>query len=131
VESAGTWAEPGLPISAPALKVAARLGLPGLDAHLTREVNQALLDQFDLILVMEMDHLEAMSIEFSSIFGRLMLLSEIADGLIYSIADPAKQKSDPQEIASDLQKLIKRGGKKILKMAQALHQARQISVKSD
>ncbi len=127
VESAGTWTMPGLPAAPLALKVAERLGLPGLNAHRTRPVDQTLLDQFDLILVMESGHLEAITVEFPSVCGRLNLLSEVADGVPYSILDPADQSSDPQEVASELQLLIQRGANKISALAQSLHDARQVS----
>ena len=127
VESAGTWTIPGLPAANLALKAAGRLGLPRLNAHRTRQVDQALLDQFDLILVMESGHLEAIASEFPSVCGRLKLLSEVADGLPYSILDPADVRDDPQGVASELQLLIKRGANKISTLAQSLHDARQVS----
>jgi protein-tyrosine phosphatase len=125
VESAGTWTKPGLPASPLALQNAHRLGLRGLEVHITRQVNQELLDQFDLILVMETGHLEAIASEFPNVLGRMMLLSEIVDGTPYSILDPADQGSDPDEVASELQMLIQRGGRKILKLAKTLHYARR------
>ncbi len=131
VESAGIWAKPGLPASSSAVKVAGWFGLSGLETHLTRVVDKELLDQSDLILVMEVGHLDTIALEFPSAFGRLMMLSEIVDGMPYNIADPADVNGDPEDIATELMKLIQRGGKKILKMAKSLHQARQVLVNSD
>ena len=125
LESAGTWTKPGLPASPLALQIGHRLSLGGLEGHITRQVNQKLLDQFDLILVMETGHLEAIASEFPNVFGRMMLLSEIVDGAPYSILDPADQGSDPDEVASELQMLIQKGGRKILKLAKTLHRARR------
>jgi protein-tyrosine phosphatase len=127
VESAGTWTISDLPAAPPAVKAAERLGLSGLDAHRTRLVDQALLEQFDLILVMEIGHLEAITIEFPSVCGRLNLLSQVVDGLTYSILDPADYRKGPQELASELQALIERGMNKILDLARSLHDARRIS----
>ncbi|MCJ7585645.1 MAG: hypothetical protein MUO30_12870 [Anaerolineales bacterium] len=124
VESAGTWTKPGLPTSPLALKIAHRLGLRGLEGHITRQVTQELLDQFDLILVMETGHLEAIASEFPNVVGRMMLLSEIVDGAPYSILDPADQGSDPDDVASELQMLIQKGGSKILDLAKTFHRAR-------
>ena len=114
-----------------ALQIAQRLGLRGLESHVTQEVSQELLDQFDLILVMETSHLEAIASEFHHIHGRLMLLSEIVDGIPYSILDPSDPVNDPDEVASELQMLIKRGGNKILNFAQSLHRARQVLDQGD
>src|SRR5271157_1892556 len=73
VESAGTWTKPGLPVSPLALQIAQQLGLRGLESHITHQVSQELLDEFDLILVMESGHLEAIASEFHNVFGRLMM----------------------------------------------------------
>ena len=130
-ESAGTWTKPGLPISPLALQIARPLGLRGLESHITRQVSQEILDQFDLILVMESGHLEAIASEFHNVFGRLMMLSEVVDGRPYSILDPADQGNDPYEVASELQMLMQRGGNKILKLAGSLHDARQVLDEGD
>ena len=131
VESAGTWTKPGLPAASLALQIAQRFGLRGLESHVTQEVSQELLDQFDLILVMEINHLEAIASEFHNVFGRLMLLSEIVDGIPYNILDPSAPGNDPNEAASELQILIQRGGNKILDFAQSLHLARQVLDQGD
>jgi protein-tyrosine phosphatase len=126
VESAGTWTKPGLPASSLAVRVAQRLDLPGLKAHLTRQVNRELLDQYDLILMMERGQLEAIASEFKTVSSRTMLLSEIIDGLPYDIPDPVGFENAPEEVASELQMLIERGGQKILKMAESFHNKRII-----
>jgi len=126
VESAGTWTEPGRPAASLALRIAKRLNLPGLNEHRTCQVSQELLDGYDLILMMETGQLEAIASEFHTVFGRLMLLSEIVDGVPYDIPDPVNVMNDPDEVASELQMLIEKGGNKILKLAESLHQARQI-----
>jgi hypothetical protein len=60
-----------------------------------------------------------------------MLLSEIVDGIAYNIVDPANPDNDPDEVASELQMLIQKGGNKILNFAQSLHRARQVLGKGD
>ena len=81
VESAGTWTESGMHAPGIALQVARSLGLDGLESHLTRQVEQDLLDQFDLVIVMEKGHKEAIYTEFPSARQRLYLLSEIVEGI--------------------------------------------------
>src|SRR6266511_4333719 len=64
VESAGTWTSTGLLMPDFALQVGNQLGLDGLSNHQTRQVDQKLLNEFDLIIVMEIGHKEAISHEF-------------------------------------------------------------------
>jgi hypothetical protein len=45
--------------------------------------------------------------------------------------DPANPDNDPDEVASELQMLIQKGGNKILNFAQSLHRARQVLGKGD
>jgi protein-tyrosine phosphatase len=93
--------------------------LGGLESHRTRQVGSDVLDQFDLVLVMEMGHKEAICAEFPSVCRRAYLLSEIVDGIPYDIPDPALPGVDPAEVGSILFDLIARGREKILKLAQA------------
>ena len=120
VESAGTWAKAGLPAPDIALQVASQLGLEGLEGHRTRQVDHDLLDQFDLILVMESGHKEALCSEFPSVGRRVHLLPEIADGIPYDIPDPADARIEPNEVGRELNMLIARGKEKILQLAERL-----------
>ena len=126
VGSAGTWTDPGLPAAPSAVKIAEKLGLPGVKSHLTQQVSQQLLDAYDLILMMEMGQLEAVASEFHTVFGRSMLLSEAADGIPYDIPDPVDSANDADDVVSELRMLIDRGGDKIIKLAETLHEARNI-----
>ena len=125
VHSAGTWTKPGLPASTIAVQIARRLGLRGLEDHVTRQVDRELLEQSDLILVMERSHLEAIKSEFRSDAGRLKLLSQIVDGNQYDVPDPNQQTGDPDEVASQLVTMVQRGGSRILQLARDLHGDRQ------
>lgn len=127
VDSAGTWTRPGQPAASLALKMADRFGLPGLKGHTTRQVSRELLDRYDLILVMEMGQLEAITSEFHTPPEKVKLLSFVVDGVSYDIPDPVNLQNDPEEVASELQALIEKGGYKILKLAESLRQMRQIS----
>ena len=124
VESAGTWTQAGLPAPVFALQASQQLGLLGLGRHVTRQVDKKLLDHFDLIIVMETGHKEAIVSEFPATRGRVCLLSEIVDGIPYDIADPTVRDVDPNQVASELQALIKKGADQILRLAQSLHRAR-------
>jgi len=131
VGSAGTWTKPGLPAASVAIRIADRLELPGLNDHRTRQVNLELLEDYDLILTMERGQLEALASEFPAKKGRLMLLSEVADGLPYDIPDPIDLITDPEEVASELKILIEKGGNKIFHLAEAIHNARNVQPESN
>ncbi len=118
VESAGTWTSNGHPASSYALHIAMKLGLTGLEDHHTRPVNAALLSNFDLCIVMEAGHKEALGLEFPFIRKQLLLLSEVADGLSYDIPDPAKPGVDLNEVIHELEKLVRRAAARIIALAE-------------
>lgn len=120
IESAGTWAENGLRAPGITLQVAASLGLNGLENHLTRQVDGDLLDPFDLIILMEMGHKEAIGSEFPSVRQRLYLLSEIVDGIPYDIPDPAYLGVDPFDIGREIYNMIVKGKERISQLAESL-----------
>ena len=120
VESAGTWTEAGMPAPELTWQIASELGLPRLESHCTRQVDQELLSQFDLIIVMEAGHKEALCIEFPFIKKRVTMLSEIVEGIAYDIPDPAAPGVDPNEVARELIMLIGEGASKIIHLAESL-----------
>ena len=87
-ESAGAWAEAGLPALAAALTAATELGLD-LSRHLTRRVEDLSLADYTLILTMERGQRDALRHEFPTVAGRIITLAEVATGYAYDIADPA------------------------------------------
>ena len=119
VESAGTWATEGLRAPGFAARTADSLGLGKLDGHRTRLIGPELLDQFDLVIVMEAGHKEAICAEFPSVCRRVYLLSELVDDLPYDIPDPATPGVDPAAAGSMIFDLIARGKERILKLAEA------------
>ena len=126
IDSAGTWTKDGVPLQSSVVKIANRLGLQGLENHRSQQVNLELMD-FDLIIVMEAGHKEALRSEFQGSQKRIFLLSEIAEGISYDIADPLNPDIDPNEIADKINKLIKKGFNRIIKAAEYLEQARRVS----
>jgi protein-tyrosine-phosphatase len=120
VESAGTWTGPGFPATPYVLYAARDFGLDGLENHRTRQVDLELLSRFDLCIVMESGHKEALESEFPALRGRFHLLSTIVEGVPYDIPDPAKPGVDSGEVARELQSLIGRGAGEIIRLAQTL-----------
>jgi len=117
VSSAGTWAQPGLPPDARAIKDARDSGLD-IKAHRSRQVNAVLLSQSNLVLVMEAGQKEALQVEFPKEREKIYLLSEVADGIPFDFPDPfGPDSSTHQEIANELYELINRGFENICKLA--------------
>jgi protein-tyrosine phosphatase len=124
VESAGTWTKDGLSVPPNTLQIGRSLGLTGLERHATHQVHQALLDRFDLVLVMENSQKEALRFEFPSASGHIFLLSELVDGIDYDIPDPSSSIVDMQNIGSEICRLVTNGSAKIVALSQALHRER-------
>ena len=112
VESAGTWGVEGMPATSGAVQVAGERGLH-LEAHRSRGVTYEFLQEFDLILTMELQHQEALAYEFPDLAGWVHPLSVMA-GEAYSIADPVGQ---PVEVyratLNELDGLLERGFERI------------------
>ena len=116
VESAGTWAAPGQPLASDAGRDAVSLGLD-VRGHRTQLVDKALLGRFDLILVMENGHREALRIEFPEARDRVFLLSEMLEGPQFDIADPVRLPDGHYHVLHDMCDVIERGLPRILELA--------------
>jgi protein-tyrosine phosphatase len=120
VESAGTWTREGMPAAKIAVETARQIGVYGLRGHRTRQISSGLLNRFDLVIVMERGHKEAIASEFPSVRRRLFLLSEVVDDASYDIPDPGERGPDPHEIGRELCSLVTKGKEKILHLAASL-----------
>jgi protein-tyrosine-phosphatase len=118
VESAGTWAQDGSPAARFSVELMARRGLD-LSQHRSRTVSARMLEQFQLILVMEANHKEALLIEFPGLKNRIFMLSEMV-GQKKSVADPvAKDITFYQKCANEMEAYIEQGWQRILDLAQS------------
>jgi protein-tyrosine phosphatase len=115
VSSAGTWTMDGLPPVPDAILVARQLGLD-IQEHRSRAVTSDMLQQVDLVLVMERGQKEALQIEFQAYRQKIALLTEVAEGTLYDIADPM---TDPRNVnaGSEIYRLIHAGFEKICAQA--------------
>jgi protein-tyrosine phosphatase len=121
VGSAGTWAEPGLSVFPSANWVNNHFGI-NLDAHRAIRLDRELLTQYDLILVMENSHQEALRAEFPEFKDRIFLLTEVAAGLAYDVLDPGVMQDDTfLDVAQELTDLIDKGFKEICILAHRMH----------
>jgi protein-tyrosine-phosphatase len=72
-------------------------------------VTRELLERFNLILVMERGHQEALRVEFPELSNRIHLLSEMA-GMRHDIYDPmGGSRADYEGTAKELEQLIEKG----------------------
>lgn len=116
VESAGTWAREGEPASERSQLVMQGRGLD-ISAHRSRTVSLELLSSFNLILVMEKGHKEALKAEFPDLSNRIFMISEMA-GYQRDIRDPILGTMvDYQNTARELDQLLTMGFEKILQLA--------------
>ncbi len=112
VSSAGTWTVTGLPPAPAAIDAAEVLGLD-IKNTISTLVNKENLEKYDLVLVMEAGHKEAIINEFPQLSDRVYLLSEIATGTPYDIPDPMKyENNNIGETAVEISDLIHSGFQK-------------------
>ena len=118
VDSAGTWAQDGSPAVRYAREAMAARGLD-LSRHIARTVTHEMLDQFNLILVMETNHKEALDTEFPDLADRVFLLSEMS-GKRVSIKDPiGGEPPEYVQCAGEIETWIENGWTNILKLSQS------------
>jgi protein-tyrosine phosphatase len=115
VFSAGTWTSTGQRPFPLAVNLAASFGL-NLEGHVTRALDQAILDAADVVLVMEAGHKESIHVEFPSARGKTYLLSEAIEGSAYDIPDPAGSPGEALGIIRELVELIRRGAGQIYRL---------------
>jgi protein-tyrosine phosphatase len=116
VESAGTWTRPGRPLPPDAIQAAAKFKVD-LTGRRSQLVDRTLLAGFDLILVMEQGHKEALCHEFPEFCGRIHLLSMVVEKVVYDIPDPVFPGQDVESSALSLYNLVQQGFEDICRLA--------------
>ncbi|MBN1373274.1 MAG: hypothetical protein JW987_15160 [Anaerolineaceae bacterium] len=114
VDSAGTWATEGQAASANSVKAMASRDLD-ISKHRSKEVSEAFLEMFDLVLTMEISHKEALRVEFPRLAGRIFLLSEMS-GPARNIEDPyGLLLKDYEKTAQEIEGYVETGFAEIMK----------------
>jgi protein-tyrosine phosphatase len=117
VTSAGTWTREGLPVSPVCRKLARTCGVD-LSGHRTRSITNVQITNFDVVVVMEQGHKEALAAEFPEISARVFLLPTLAGLLPYDIQDPLLQDAETaREIIRDLRECIELAFARICQIA--------------
>lgn len=115
VGSAGTWTQAGYPVLPSDMWIKENLGLD-LSKHRSISVNKKLLSEFNLVLVMESNQKEAMTIEFPDASQKIFMLTELTGGPVYDIPDPVmRTDEDYLNIAIEIGKIINKSFQKIYK----------------
>jgi protein-tyrosine-phosphatase len=116
VESAGTWALDGDRAAEKAQLALLSRGIE-LSAHRSRPVSRDLLEKFNLILVMERSHKEALRAEFPDLAGRIFLLSEMV-GSTRDLRDPmGGSRADFEETIREIERILSLGSSRIYSLA--------------
>ena len=119
IASAGLWAVPGLPVIPLALQAGADLGL-ALSAHRSTPIGDVNLSDIDLIIVTEQGQHESLTLTTPSITASVHLLSELATGQLYDIADPVGgHLTDYVSTAHELDRLVSMAMPRIVETASA------------
>lgn len=116
VGSAGTWAGDGLPPMPMAVKA---MSLRGIDigSHTSVPIDDVALESYQLILVMERGHKEAIALEFPEIADRVYLMSEMTGGTTDVVDPVAGALRDHSHAADLIEQVIESGFERIKALA--------------
>jgi protein-tyrosine-phosphatase len=117
ISSAGVWALEGAPATISAMSAAAARGL-NLSAHAARRLTRDLIEESDLVLVMEREHLEAIHEEWPALDARVHLLSRMA-GEVGEVEDPIGLPAERvRALTAELDRLLKAGWPRIVRLTE-------------
>jgi protein-tyrosine-phosphatase len=123
VRSAGTWATPGQPALPAAVSAARRRGLD-LSGHRSTRVSRELISEYDLILVMQASHREALLTEFPDLAEHIHLFSDVLEHRSYDIPDSCETEQNVWDISGELNDLIRNGLDRICLLSTQLRDMR-------
>ena len=120
IESAGTWARYGAPAAVLSQLVVQQMGMD-ISNHRSKPVTPELVQQFNLILTMESQQKEGLSLQFEQYADRIFMLSEMI-GRFEDVPDPiGGELGDYLATAQLLERFLLSGLNKINQLASERH----------
>ena len=127
VGSAGTWAMAGQPASTFSVQAMAERGID-ISRHRSREVNERLLQEADLVLCMEWRHVEALQVEFPGHAAKIYTLGQMS-GEKGSVADPyGSTLENYRKMVAEVAALLDAGYDQIVTLAEENATKRQTEI---
>jgi len=123
VGSAGVQAIDGETVLPEVLETARQLGI-NLSNHHSARINGSLLSDYDLILVMEKSHKDAIDKEFPHVQEYVYLLSQVVNYSSNDIPDVYDTVQEVVGVVAGMNELIRRNLRYICTLAIALHNKR-------
>lgn len=119
IQSAGTWAEPGLPATVNAQAALAAQGID-LSLHRSQLLTADLLRSTAVILVMTCHHQEAIQAEFPEVAHKTFLLSQLI-GQEFDIEDPYGSAAEEyRRCADDIEHILRDGFPHLRELAEGI-----------
>ncbi len=116
IQSAGTWAESNLPVTAYSQRLMAQRGID-LSAHRSRSLTAELLHEAAVILVMTRHHQEAIQAEFPEVANKTLLISQLV-GQSDDIEDPYGGTLEEYQLCADrIDQILKAGFARLMQLA--------------
>lgn len=121
VDSAGTFAYPGQPASVFSVQAVAELNID-ISHHRSKRVSKSLLRNADLVLCMELRHVNALRAEYPAHSAKIFTLGQMS-GHAKDVADPyGGSLKDYQYMVKEVKYLLESGIDKIIYFAEKNHQ---------
>ena len=119
IRSAGVWVMENQPAAANTIKFVREFGVD-ISNHQSKSINKEMIDRFNLILVMERNHKEALRSAFRNQGSKIFMLSEMI-GEKYEINDPiGGSLADFNATALEVDNILTEGFPKIEQLSKAL-----------
>ncbi len=115
VKSAGTWVSHASKAHPAVIRGAKKIGLD-LTRHESHEITGSMIEGTNLVVVMTQSQKEALQIEFPEEKMKMVMLTELSDGMITDIPDPAENGFiDVEAIVRDINEEVVRSYGTIIK----------------
>lgn len=116
IDSAGIWAQSGLPAAQYTHEVLRARGID-MEEYRSKPLSREMLEEFNLILTMESNHREALRAAFPQHAGKIFLLSEMIDHS-NDVVDPVGGPlADFEDTAREIETILEQGYERIHRLA--------------